>query len=170
MRPTEIRRRQNIAEKLSGCRSRRHPCRLLTSLLSLLLPPLRRPLFVAPSLPFSFPLSLSIRPYSWATIVASLCDHASGISREILADDVAMDTAGSDRERRLPRRARIPFLLSPPRCALYDRKCQYPLSRAAPVMCPLTPSYTHSLPYQCTPLYTRFPCTVPVFYSLVFES
>lgn len=94
---------------------------------------------------FFFSLPLSIRPCSWATVVASLCDHASGISREILADDVAMDTAGSDRERRLPRRARIPcpFLLSPPRCAPHDRKCQYPLSRAAPAMRPLTPSYTH---------------------------
>lgn len=35
-------------------------------------------------------------------------DHASGLSREILADDVAMDTAGSGRERRLPRRAQTP--------------------------------------------------------------
>lgn len=88
-------------------------------------------------------------------------DHASGVSREILADDVAMDTAGSGRERRLPRRARArapspscpPATLRAPSCHRRRRRDARPttenvniLFRAAPAMRPLryTPSMCRS--------------------------
>jgi len=99
------------------------------------------------SLPLSISLSLSV-PQLAITRALRPCDHASGLSREILADDVAMDTAGSGRERRLPRRARnpSPFRLPSsraPSCRRRRRDARPTaenvniLSRAAPAMRPL---------------------------------
>lgn len=61
-----------------------------------------------------------------------------GISREILAGDVAMDTAGSGERGDCPV-THYPFFYE---CAPLDRKCQYPLS--------LRP--------RCAPCYSEQPC------------
>lgn len=136
---------------------------LLTSLLSLVLPPLRRPLLSVVSTLLVFP------PSCWSLLYL-------GDGRRLVVRSRFRYFAGNPRGRRshgycriragrgnypVARAPRVPsscLRFAAPRrsarCAPHDRKCQYPLSRALRPRCALsppsyllTPTDLHSLVY-----------------------